>query len=56
MVKQKQSYKSPLIETIKVSSEGMVCLSLTMMNAMGLFDVSEGHGLNDDTSGWGNDY
>lgn len=56
MIKKKLSYEAPSVQSIMIASEGMVCLSLTMMNAMGLFDVSEGHGLNDDTSGWGNDY
>lgn len=44
------------MQAVMVASEGLVCLSPALMNAMGLFDVSEGHGLNDDTSGWGNDY
>ena len=55
MNKQKQTYLSPETETLVVRFEGVICESPNY-NSVGLRDYSDGDGLKDDTSGWGNDY
>ena len=55
---KKQTYTSPEVEVFVVQIEDCILTvpSPAVLNAMGLFDISEGHGLIDDTDGWGNDF
>ncbi len=58
MQKQKLLYETPVVETFVVQIEDCILTvpSPATMNAMGLFDISEGHGLKNDTDGWENNY
>ena len=54
---KKQTYTSPEVQVFVVQIEDCILTvpSPATMNAMGLYDFSEGHGLKDDTAGWAND-
>lgn len=58
MQKQKLVYEVPQTDALVVRFEDCILTvpSPATMNAMGLFDFSEGHGLKNDTDGWENNY